>query len=197
MANHAGGDSYRLCKKPEDPFSFVTEECFQMGAMKYHGNKSWIQYGADRNNRTEIDAVRVDVDGIQWSRNPIPACGDVYGGNARGMTDYPNSGILQAGEECSHPQFEPPIEGLFGYALAQCQFPPNPNIFSNVGLEYDDDRVCTPEFTKLVLERWNFNIVDLVEVPADIEPGEYVMSWRHDCEQSAQVWASCADITII
>ena len=31
---------------------------------------------------------------------------------------------------------------------------------------------------------------------ADIEPGEYVLSWRWDCEQTPQVWNSCADVTI-
>jgi hypothetical protein len=27
--------------------------------------------------------------------------------------------------------------------------------------------------------------------------GEYVLSWRWDVEQSPQVWANCADITIV
>jgi len=39
-------------------------------------------------------------------------------------------------------------------------------------------------------------IMDKVRVPADTPPGEYVLGWRWDCEQTAQVWQSCADITI-
>ena len=40
-------------------------------------------------------------------------------------------------------------------------------------------------------------ILDKVRVPADIEPGEYVLSWRWDCELTAQVWNACSDVTIV
>ena len=40
------------------------------------------------------------------------------------------------------------------------------------------------------------HIEDTVVIPADIEPGEYVLGWR-DCEQTTQTWQSCSDITII
>lgn len=39
-------------------------------------------------------------------------------------------------------------------------------------------------------------IYDKLRVPAYLEPGEYVLGFRYDCEKSAQVWNSCADITI-
>merc|ERR1719261_909502 len=39
-------------------------------------------------------------------------------------------------------------------------------------------------------------IVDQVLIPADLVPGEYVLGWRWDCEESSQVWSSCADVTI-
>jgi len=29
------------------------------------------------------------------------------------------------------------------------------------------------------------------------KPGDYVLQWRWDCEESLQVWASCADIKIV
>ena len=32
---------------------------------------------------------------------------------------------------------------------------------------------------------------------ADIEPGEYVLGWRWDCEETTQIWQSCSDITIV
>ena len=35
-----------------------------------------------------------------------------------------------------------------------------------------------------------------LRVPASIAPGEWVLGFRWDCESSAQVWQSCADITI-
>jgi hypothetical protein len=39
-------------------------------------------------------------------------------------------------------------------------------------------------------------IVDTVQIPASIQPGAYVLGWRWDCEETTQVWASCADVTI-
>ena len=39
-------------------------------------------------------------------------------------------------------------------------------------------------------------IVDVLQIPADIPAGDYVVGFRWDCEESAQIWASCSDITI-
>ena len=39
-------------------------------------------------------------------------------------------------------------------------------------------------------------IVDQVRIPKDLPAGEWVISWRWDCEESTQVWNSCADVTI-
>lgn len=41
-----------------------------------------------------------------------------------------------------------------------------------------------------------YAIKDRVKVPSNLEPGNYTMSWRWDCEVSPQVWTNCADITI-
>ena len=38
---------------------------------------------------------------------------------------------------------------------------------------------------------------DLVVVPENIEPGEYVLSWRWDAATAPQVWVSCANIKIV
>ena len=43
---------------------------------------------------------------------------------------------------------------------------------------------------------YNLEIVDRVQIPATLAPGEYVLGWRWDCEESNQVWASCSDVTI-
>ena len=34
------------------------------------------------------------------------------------------------------------------------------------------------------------------QVPKDIPAGDYVVGFRWDCEESAQIWSSCSDITI-
>merc|ERR1712198_354375 len=66
-------------------------------------------------------------------------------------------------------QFEPPLPGLEGYG----------EIVSAPG---------TPTFM--------FSIGDYLEVPEDLEAGDYVLSFRWDCEQTSQVWATCSNIRI-
>jgi hypothetical protein len=41
------------------------------------------------------------------------------------------------------------------------------------------------------------SIVDALVVPSDLSPGPYVLGFRYDCEATAQVWSSCADIDIV
>ena len=43
---------------------------------------------------------------------------------------------------------------------------------------------------------FEWSIVDKLQVPADIAPGRYALSWRWDCEQTSQVWAHCSAIDI-
>lgn len=40
-----------------------------------------------------------------------------------------------------------------------------------------------------------WNIVDKVQVPNT--PGDFVLSWRWDCEETAQVWTNCGDVKIV
>jgi hypothetical protein len=46
---------------------------------------------------------------------------------------------------------------------------------------------------------WNTKITtyDYLRIPAHLEAGEYVLGFRWDCEASAQIWQSCADVTIV
>lgn len=46
---------------------------------------------------------------------------------------------------------------------------------------------------------WNsmgIEMVDQLKLPATLAAGEYQISFRWDCEQTPQVWNSCADVTI-
>ena len=38
-------------------------------------------------------------------------------------------------------------------------------------------------------------IIDEIEVPR-VPPGDYVVRWRWDAEQSPQIWSGCGDIII-
>ena len=39
-------------------------------------------------------------------------------------------------------------------------------------------------------------VTDKLKVPAELPKGDYVLSWRWDCEQTPQVWNGCADVTV-
>lgn len=47
-----------------------------------------------------------------------------------------------------------------------------------------------------LLNMFPFSIIDLVHIPEDLETGDYVISFRWDCEQSYQVWNTCASVKL-
>jgi len=67
-------------------------------------------------------------------------------------------------------QFAPHLDGLWGEGTSY---------FHN------------PEFI------FPWTIMDEVMVPENIEPGDYVLSFRWDCEQTPQVWNACSSIRIL
>ena len=58
---------------------------------------------------------------------------------------------------------------------------------------YDEDEIDSLQTIAMVLAE----IVDRIKIPAGLKPGDYVLGWRWDCEESNQIWASCSDITIV
>ena len=42
-----------------------------------------------------------------------------------------------------------------------------------------------------------FGWKDMVEVPESLEAGSYVLSFRWDCQQTPQIWQTCANIEIV
>ena len=71
--------------------------------------------------------------------------------------------------------FEPPCH--------EPGYPDHPPKFPNQGR-------CSGDWTH------NLTMYDYLRVPEHLEPGEYVLGFRWDCEASAQVWQSCADVKI-
>ena len=195
---------YRLCPKGKN----ITEECFQQMPLEPATDKQYIAYGAikieppgttHKKNITEITGTYVKEGtkpaGSTWIRNPIPAC---YGpGGGAEMSD------------CDGPQFPPAIPGLYGFGPGRCTsgLPYNfrgqhkyctPHSLSSSKLRTLSERLsrcadnCSLQEYEYWLDLFNFNIVDTLKVP-DV-PGEYVLSFRWDCEQTPQIWAGCSDI---
>eukprot|EP00091_Calanus_sinicus_P014794 TRINITY_DN3248_c0_g1_i3.p1 TRINITY_DN3248_c0_g1~~TRINITY_DN3248_c0_g1_i3.p1 ORF type:complete len:357 (+),score=114.38 TRINITY_DN3248_c0_g1_i3:126-1073(+) len=87
--------------------------------------------------------------------------------NCSGM----RGGFFDDGPTCpAGYQFPPPIEGLFG---------------QGANIHYD------PKFT------FQWTLMDELQVPENLETGDYVLSFRWDCEQTPQVWNTCSSIKIV
>ena len=189
-ANHGGGYQYRLCPAG----ATLDEECFQQNPLEFVGELSWIQFGdgMDPAMRHEIPAHRIGGPwgrgekvwpvNSTWTRNPIPGC--VYNG-ARDK------------KPCVWPTFDPPLPGMnFTYGLPS----PKSGLFGYSGghcmgnKTKDPECVCTNE--EYADAMFTFGVVDKVRVPAALPPGDYVLSWRWDCEQTKQIWSSCGDVTV-
>lgn len=53
-----------------------------------------------------------------------------------------------------------------------------------------------PSFPEGVGDKWQFSLVDRVVVPKDLALGDYVLSWRWDCELTQEIFSNCGDITV-
>merc|ERR1719201_3333483 len=80
-AMHGGVYSYRLCRRP-DALLNLTEECFQAGALAFHGSQQWYQFGENASHRRPLTAARWKdpSNGVEWTRLPIPSCSNHAGG---------------------------------------------------------------------------------------------------------------------
>lgn len=168
-ANHGGGYAIRLCPLSSN----LTEDCFQSHHLSFAGDYSWIQSGSDPSVRTKIRANRTtsgtSPSGSQWTKVPIPSCGGSAGGG------------LGCDTGCAIPQFPSPVPGLWGNG------PINGCSGCNVSGPAHRQDIC--------LKSMSYQIIDQVKVP-DMPLGDYVMSFRWDCEQTPQIWSQCADIKI-
>jgi len=161
--------------------------------LEFSGDKQWIrfspfwQWGVLKTLPDyEIPAVRVHTkDHGQWTRNPVPGCD--FCDQAECMRNYSKfddqqmcsqtcSGLNVTSRTCppGTTQFPEALPGLSGYYAEK----------------------CNPWTGCDALAGFDYSIVDLVKIPKDIETGDYLLSWRWDCEQSAQIWQNCADIQI-
>lgn len=179
--NHGGGYQYRLCPADED----LTEECFQRMPLEFVREAHSIMW----NNGTIYPIKGMFVDdsecpvtpkGSTWARNPIP----------RIHTD--NIGMAFVGN-CT---YDSPRRGSWSAAKADCQqFPsPCPAIDNDW---YDASHIDKNDHEGACSGDWTLGMVaDRVIVPKSIKPGRYVVGWRMDCEETAQVWQSCADVQV-
>jgi len=186
-ANHGGGYSYRLCKADGN----VTEECFQRTPLKFaRGEESSIVF---RHNGKQIGRTVISEGtfppGSEWVVNPVPGCF-----------------ICDARQSCGEPL--PPVSGR-----ANTSWSTQVECYADCdGLTASRPGSTCPPGTAQFLEPligisgfggngvgegvFDWSVFDTVVVPEDIPAGEYLLSWRWDCEESFQVWQNCADVVV-
>jgi hypothetical protein len=226
LANHGGGYSWRLCKKGgtinEECFQQNTLPFHGNHSWLHYAEVIPSRDGSGPLVFPEVTIPRVVVPGDQvhpkgshWARNPIPSCkycdqskcGGVlpnmtepvtvppydklppnytqYGGNAwykQEMCAQQCSGFNFMQCPPGMHQFEEPAPGISGYI----------GNFMLMGSEVD---VLEPKVVGI--EGFPFSVMDKVEVPEHLEEGDYILSWRWDCEQSPQIWQQCADVKLV
>ena len=121
------------------------------------------------------------------------------GGYAFRLCKMPVGGLSELTEECfqqNHLDFvgdhqwvefnEKPDERveLPAVRTREGTFPPNSQ-WAKSPIEYNGERNSAS------------HIFDYVEVPVDLVPGQYVLSFRWDCQATPQIWNACANINII
>jgi hypothetical protein len=117
-------------------------------------------------------------------------------------------------EQCC-PGFELITKGKYSFCKQQaepsctkdnpdhsCMFVPYPKSYKPAGHETP---LCPsglqfppawPEgYSSAPTQNMDFTMVDKLRVP-QLDAGEYSLSWRWDCEETPQVWNSCADLSI-
>jgi len=187
-ANHGGGYQYRLCRVDGDlP---LTEECFQQMPLHFIG-QSQIHYNdgtvGPLFNRTEVSTGTFPPNST-WAMNPIPRINNFANANdgpgnpackGQGYGPGHTGAPLLACRQFESPACSPEDDAPENWK----KHPGNPDFV------YGIEGKCSGDFIGGV-------IVDHLVIPKDILPGEYVLGFRWDCEQSAQIWSSCADVYI-
>jgi len=174
--NHGGGYQYRLCPADKP----LTESCFQENALQFDRKAQAIMW----NNGTmyPINGVFVDdsdcpvvPSGSTWARNPIPRVNTDNRGLAN-VTNCNNTGRNG------------------GRFLPNCQqFPsicPEDTGTYSWSTDGSGQGLCSGDWTIGMIS-------DKVIIPTTLNPGKYVLSWRYDCEETAQVWQNCADVNLV
>ena len=88
----------------------------------------------------------------RWARGPIPTCAHANGGYVwRGKSAIDCEPYPWRPENLRKTQFPPPLPGLYGWGT---------------------------DYTNKPKHYMPYFIIDRVQVPMDLEPGSYALSWR-------------------
>jgi len=186
--NHGGGYQYRLCPASEP----LTEDCFRRTPLKFDTSRQVLKWNNGSlqypmGSRAIFVDGEVTRDGSQWARNPLPRIWDSKAGlHNPGACPGPTTRAANSPPGCM--AFPPPCpwDTYKSSGLLPCTNPPEGGLHKCDG---DGMSECASD--------WVVGVVsDHVYIPDDLPAGEYVLGWRWDCEETAQVWGNCADVLI-
>lgn len=181
--NHGGGYSYRLCPANEP----LTEECFQKTQLDFDVNAQTLVWNNGSltwpmKNKGIFVNEGTYPPGSMWARNPLPRIQDSRIGLAN-PTSCPAAGPRGPEGSAGCTPFPPPCPWDGG--ILPCT---------------DGDKLlgrCDGNGQGVCSSDWTVGLIqDTVIIPKDLAPGDYVLGWRWDCEETAQIWENCADVTI-
>jgi len=163
--------------------------------LRFATTSSWIEWA--NGTRLEFPLTKVTKGtfppGSEWARNPIPACHmcDSYDECGPGVEptnahDRAYSVHAWCSGYCNGQGQQDTTNGLSKCPAGKESYPALAGL-SGFGMAGAPGVIDRP---------WPWSIVDKVKVPNDLPSGDYLLSWRWDCEQSAQVWQNCADVRI-
>jgi len=166
----------------------------------YNGGRSAMEHAAEGlfDNAIETTWSRGENTEVFWSSG-----GRHRGGYAYRLCKVPAGGISKVTEQCfqdGHLNFAGTSAWIYKH--------PTETLDPNNWIEFEARRLTEgtnppgSEWTVITLPTKRkkgdfYSFKDLVTVPEDLEPGQYVLSFRWDCEHTAQVWSSCANINVV
>lgn len=186
-ANHGGGYQYRLCKKSDG----ISEECFQRTPLRFASNTSFIIQPDGSTSPFPMMKVTEGTlpKGSEWARDPIPGCKMCEDARAKCGAPLPAVPMSQPGGGMNDP-WNTQVDC---YAACSGSTASKAHGACPEGTPFFPASSGHSGFGKNV-PQWS--IMDKVVVPAHLEEGDYLLSWRWDCEESTQVWQNCADIRL-
>jgi hypothetical protein len=167
--DHLPSPAWQATQTQKDAYSACVWACFQDTVLDFVPNSQKLQY---KNN----DTLYVNMNARSKSNNTLPV-GSVW----REMP-IPDTNQITLGDEG---QCLSDAINSFSNDDAKEKF------LADFGSEENCDRGSIMHAPR------NWHIMDKVKVPSNIEPGEYLVSWRWECYKADQLWSNCADVEIV
>lgn len=189
--NHGGGYQYRLCPASEP----LTEECFQRHPLEFDRTKQTLKWNNGTLEYPMGDkAIWVDGDivkpkGSTWARDPLPRIYDLKKKGLATNGTCPGANVRNASGQFGCLAFPAPCpwDTYITDGLTPC----------NQTLENGLLGRCDSNGMSQCSDDWTIGVIsDHVLIPSHLAAGEYVLGWRWDCEETAQIWQNCADVII-